>query len=74
MKLNWDKINCSGAETDRERKKKGHVGPTQKEKKKTKQKGRRPCVREKDEWQRVDFLFFFKFLFFQIFLLRFTKI
>ena len=32
-----------------------------KKKKKTKQKGRRPCVREKDKWQRVDFL---KFLFF----------
>ena len=30
------------------------MSPTLK-KKKTKQKGRRSCVREKDEWQRVDF-------------------
>ena len=42
------------------------MGPTPKEKKKTKQKERRPCVREKDEWQRVDF-FFLSFYFLKSF-------
>ena len=36
--------------------------PRKEKKKKTKQKGRRSCMRETDEWQRVDFL---KFLFFK---------
>ena len=47
------------------------MGPTQKEKKKTKQKGRRPCVTGKDEWQRVDF--FEVFTFFKSFFLDSRK-